>query len=360
MIIKTIANKIISLHKEVMRSFRSQVDYSQFMDYSTHEKMRSKMAIDKYKEWDDAALIKPRPCPLCNNNELEKVLELHSPKRSYSKCVPCDFVFENPFVDEATYNQLYINSFDGTSIIDREFRKESKIDNETMSFYLPLELINKRVRKGKFLDFGCGTGWVMNLAKRNYGYDVYGLDIDKDCIDRASKLIGEPDKVFNGMDLTENELYGNFNIIHSNQNIEHLINPKIYLQKFYDYLDSDGLLFLSFPTSDSFVFNFLREDNGMTQVGHISMFSEKSIRSTLSEIGFVDIDYSHIWIDISAIELFKKIFGVRFSHRNVFIKSKIAIYLLYIPVTIITGLLHSLQHLNILKGNYAYVFAKKP
>ena len=201
----------------------------------------------------------------------------------------------------------------------------------------------------------------MKLARDRYGYDVYGLDIDDNCISMAARLIGDPNRVFNGMTISvrDRTLDNKFDIIHSNQNIEHLLNPNAYVKKFHEMLSSGGLLFLSFPTSDSFVFKFLREKNCMTQVGHISMFSEKSITSVLKENGFANITYQHVWVDISALEILKKLFGIPFIHRNVYIKSRLAILALYIPMCFLTGILHTLQHLKILRGNYAYVFAEK-
>ncbi|MDA8171761.1 MAG: class I SAM-dependent methyltransferase [Nitrospiraceae bacterium] len=353
--------KFKELHKEVMRSMRSYADYSAYVQLIENSRAMTGMLRNRYLEWEEKKLLKERPCPLCGSSKnLERLFRKKDiPLRAYTKCNSCDLVFESPFVDENTYTELYKSSFEGIEKKARDIKENHRINDALITSYKPLELINMRQKSGKFLDFGCGTGWVMNLAKKRFGYDVYGIDIDENAIARAARLIGEPDKVLNGNNYDEGELNGMFDIVHSNQSLEHILNPGMYIRKFYNWLSPGGLLFLSFPVSDSFVFRFLGERNCMSQVGHISMFSRLSITSLLKRNGFTDISFQHTWVDLSALEFIKKLLGVPFTHRQVYVKSKAAIVSLYFPVSLITIVLHSLEHIGFLKGNYGYVFARK-
>ena len=111
--LKEIAVKFRGLHEEVMRSMRSYSDYSTYKALENNGILVAEMLNKQYVEWEKSNQLKERPCPLCNGKDFKKVLQIDMPRRSYTKCLRCDFVFENPFVEEEVYNKLYTTSYEG-------------------------------------------------------------------------------------------------------------------------------------------------------------------------------------------------------------------------------------------------------
>ena len=87
-----------------------------------------------------------------------------------------------------------------------------------------------RAAEGKtVLDAACGTGYGTKMLSE-VAKSVCGVDIDNETIVYASKL--NPEIPFGCMDLTKNfPADGPFDLIVSFETIEHLENPKFFLEK---------------------------------------------------------------------------------------------------------------------------------
>jgi SAM-dependent methyltransferase len=192
------------------------------------------------------------------------------------------------------------------------------------------------------------------LLKASEYYDVFGIDIDPDRMETAREKLGviRGEKIFAFGEIDEAAFAGKFDVIHTNQNLEHLTEPVKYLKKFAEWLKPGGLLFISCPASDSFVFSFLGKHNSMLAVPHVSMFNRRSLSRALSEAGLELKEYRNVTLDLSGLEFIKRILGIKFIHRQSYIESTVLILCLYPPVLVITAFLHVLKRFNIIKGNY--------
>ena len=218
----------------------------------------------------------------------------------------------------------------------------------------------KKEKSGRFLDFGCGTGKILSEAQDRY--DVYGIDMSDFRIQKARERLGDSEgrKIINIHELDEASFREKFDVVHGHQTLEHLLDPVHYLKKFYEWLKPRGILYASSPTADSFAFSFLGNINQMATLGHVSLFNKKSLTHALRLIGFEEIQFRHIILDIPAVDFWKKIFNIDFVHNHSFINSKLLIIVLYPLMLVTTAVLQVLASAGILKGNYFYVFAKKP
>ncbi|NJK90805.1 MAG: class I SAM-dependent methyltransferase [Blastochloris sp.] len=94
-----------------------------------------------------------------------------------------------------------------------------------------------------FLDVGCSTGRVLELAK-TMGFVTTGLDYSKWACDCCTKL---------GHEVRCGSLEGAwpesgiFDVIHSSHTIEHVPDPVVYISEFRRLLKPDGFLMLAFP-----------------------------------------------------------------------------------------------------------------
>lgn len=357
-----LSRKVKTLHETTMNSLRTYNDkgfYFQSYDYMLK---LSDYLYRKYNRWKAKGLLYFRNCPICNSDNTKLILdksEIDGCK--YNKCLDCEFVFQNPIPAQEDYNEIYVSGFGGLDGL--WFRQKEKHGHDEYSLkdpYTPLEWIKKKKKGGTFLDFGCGTGWVLDKAKGSY--DIYGVDIDPGKTRIAREHLGDMEgkKIINLMQLDESYFCERFDVVHTYQFIEHVLDPVHYLKKFYQWLKPSGILFLSAPCSDSFVFSFLGKINSMASPLHPSLFNQRSMGYILQSLGFEQIKFVQVCLDLTATEFWQKLFKINFLHRHLFIENKFLLAVLYPFMLMTTAGLLILYRCGVLKGNYFYVFAKKP
>jgi 2-polyprenyl-3-methyl-5-hydroxy-6-metoxy-1,4-benzoquinol methylase len=99
-------------------------------------------------------------------------------------------------------------------------------------------------KKAKLLDLGCDDGgWTLKLARKIKTKDVSGYEIIKE---RARKAEKRGVNVKLG-DLNEPLSYSNamFDVVHTNQVIEHLNNTDLFLSEIYRILKPNGYAIIS-------------------------------------------------------------------------------------------------------------------
>lgn len=100
----------------------------------------------------------------------------------------------------------------------------------------------------KILDVGCGNGNI-SLPLSSLGFSVVGLDIDENSI---NKIKGK--NIFPNLSLKIGEidtLSEKYNIIIISEVLEHLKNPKIFLDKLKNLLSENGIILFSIPNGYS-------------------------------------------------------------------------------------------------------------
>jgi 2-polyprenyl-3-methyl-5-hydroxy-6-metoxy-1,4-benzoquinol methylase len=109
------------------------------------------------------------------------------------------------------------------------------------------KFITKHVRKNsKILDLGCSYGYLFKYLK---GYKTTGTDISKHAIKVAKKL--NPDSEFHVMNAEQLKLKQKFNLVLALDIFEHLEDPTKVLHNIYNQLETNGLLILTTPNSES-------------------------------------------------------------------------------------------------------------
>lgn len=146
--------------------------------------------------------------------------------------------------------------------------------------------------KGKrILDLGCvgmGANDIIggedNIFGKLQGY-VIGLDINNNGVKELNKL-GYTAKV---QDLNYNyDLHAKFDIVISEENIEHISNLKIYLEAIKKHLKKDGILLLTTPNAMclDFMFHTLIWGHLRVNLNHTHLHSQETIKHLLESEGF--------------------------------------------------------------------------
>ncbi|MFH1833016.1 MAG: class I SAM-dependent methyltransferase [Candidatus Levyibacteriota bacterium] len=144
---------------------------------------------------------------------------------------------------------------------------------------------------GKILDVGCGTGETLSLLKE-VGWNVYGLDLDKDAINIAKKR-GITAKIGSYEEI-ESFPKDYFDAIRLYHVIEHIGDPSVALKLIYLRLKPGGQLILGAPNYNSIVRKIFGSFwYNLDAPRHLFLFSPKNLIALGKKNGFIDphVDY---------------------------------------------------------------------
>jgi protein O-GlcNAc transferase len=142
---------------------------------------------------------------------------------------------------------------------------------------------------GRWLDVGFGNGSLLTTAAE-FGYEVVGLDLREESV-RQLRAVGYE---AHAVALDEYQASEPFDVISMADVLEHMPFPKRALRRAWDLLRPDGLLFLSMPNVDSFVWQ-ISNGNGSNpywgEIEHYHNFGRKRLYALLDECGFQAVRY---------------------------------------------------------------------
>lgn len=151
----------------------------------------------------------------------------------------------------------------------------------------------ERLPPGRAADLGSGSGWIAaQLAAM--GHEVTGVDISASGVAVAKRAF--PEVSFRQGSVYEG--FGEqFDIVVSSEVIEHLYEPRRFIDNIYRGLRPGGVVVLTTPYHgylknlalsifNGWDFHFSVGDEG----GHIKFFSPRSLEALLTEAGFREIE----------------------------------------------------------------------
>jgi len=234
------------------------------------------------------------PCRLCGQKNLLVYSEFSKFKRvtSDSKpwpeggtlviCLSCNCI-QKPNSDawfketERIYNNYTI--YHQSSGSEQEVFDQTSGIACSRSFRL-LQCVNSIIKlppTGRQLDIGCGNGALLRLFGEIYpNWTLNGIELD----DKYKKLVEsiphvEKMYVSNQLDCVEN-LFNCVTMVHV---LEHIINPRDYLEKIHSILAEDAILIIEVP-------NFEKNPYDLLIADHCTHFSEETLSSLLHLSGF--------------------------------------------------------------------------
>ncbi|MGA9364088.1 MAG: class I SAM-dependent methyltransferase [Bacteroidota bacterium] len=154
-----------------------------------------------------------------------------------------------------------------------------------------LDFLDNR-EKGALLEVGSYAGVFLNTAKQ-CGWDVLGIEPQS-----IPRLYSEGKyglkilpTTFEDSDITENSI----DVVIALHVIEHVHDPKSFVQKANILLKKNGILILETPTYDSASFRILKHRERSVRVdGHIYFFTERTLRSLVEKCGFHVLKYGTV------------------------------------------------------------------
>ncbi len=232
--------------------------------------------------------IKIEKCPLCNNSS-----ELHScyntitnidfipgfnPIRKWRLCKECNHIFAE------NYPKNIKNILSNTA-------PEQHINPNIHLLPLlgnRLSEIKKFTKGNKLLEVGTGAGELTSAAKELL-FNITGIEIRSVYAKNVSDRLNIPIYQTDFMDFNTNDL---FDIIILGDVLEHVPTPIKMLEKSYNLLNKEGVIWISTPNFESAFSYIMKDKDPMWRVcEHLNYFSYRSLKNILEKVGFNIIDY---------------------------------------------------------------------
>lgn len=225
-------------------------------------------------------------CPLCKWNR---------PKYFFSdelirivKCEKCGLIYQNPQIPEEVLNKIaYMADY---------YKYYEKREERQMQFYRNrFKSIFNKLKGGKVLDIGCGTGCFLAVAKE-HGLHVYGVDVSP----YAKQAVYEKHGINIYTEPIEKIGFKNneFDFIHMSHVLEHCRDPVSLLVKIRRIIKPGGVLFIEVPNEENFMLKriaitlvrrlFLNNDPDFQKPypEHLVFFTRKTIKKVLEVSGW--------------------------------------------------------------------------
>ena len=225
-------------------------------------------------------------CPVCSFNKSEIYINHYN--INFVRCLRCDL----------TYSEKHPKNFDDF-YSSEDSLKDTLNTDKTRKYRIKrfaverIKILKKFKKRGSLLDFGCGTGWFLEEARKHY--DVMGVEYSdnlRDWLKRKFDISTSKD----GKDIKKK-----FDIITAFDVIEHVPDPLNFLRKLKKKLKKNGIIFVYTPNIDSLGFAYLKEKNNLLNPYHLFYFNSRSFEFLCSKANMKVIETQYKGIDIGDI-----------------------------------------------------------
>ena len=234
-------------------------------------------------------------CPLCESNKLKDIGTVSCDKSpayveglpkhiNWRMCNFCGHVFtDGYFTGEAL--KLIFSKLHQTQTPGVEVESSRSIAGRMVNTVCTA--IGRY--EGRWLDVGFGNGSLMTTASE-FGFDVVGLDLRKENVERLSEY---------SYDVHCKELcsyceFGTFDVVSMADVLEHMPFPRQELQHIKKLLKPKGVLFVSSPNMDSFVWKNLdknQQNPYWSEIEHYHNFGRQQLYGLLIGMDFEPVYY---------------------------------------------------------------------
>jgi 2-polyprenyl-3-methyl-5-hydroxy-6-metoxy-1,4-benzoquinol methylase len=265
-------------------------------------------------------------CPVCSASNLKnhKVVKDYSvSKESFNivLCENCKFQFTNPRPDQDQIGKYY-QSEDYISHSDKANSPVNYIYKIARKYALSSKrrLINSvaKDKKGRLLDYGCGTGYFLDTMKSN-GWKTYGLEPN----DKARAVANSKAKVKSSIDEL-NLKNKKFDIITLWHVLEHIHDLNDTIKVLKTILKEKGKIIIAVPNIESYDSHIFEEQWAAYDVPrHLYHFSQETMNTLMLKHGLKIKQVYPLTLDAYYVSLLSNQYKY---NKNKFLKSLITGY----------------------------------
>jgi len=196
------------------------------------------------------------------------------------KCTRCGLAYLNP---RPTNRKIY-------KYYSQKTYWGGDVKHEKSYSYL-LHILLSRIRKGRILDIGAGTGLFLSIFKKD-NWEISGVEFSKIAVDIARKHNGI---ILQKGDFLEKKFPANyFDVISLNNSLEHLYKPKETLLGVHRVIKKGGIVLITVPNLESIGFKFFRKNwYGIDAPRHLYHFTPATLSKMVSDCGLKVMQVKH-------------------------------------------------------------------
>ncbi len=267
---------------------------------------------------------KLRGCPTCNSEQYKPLFVKDA--HNYVRCDQCRTVYINPIPDDAALAQLYDELGDSyfldSSQLALDHSPEKYIKEIAFLRRVYEKLPGRVMKEERLLEAGCATGSFLVAAKELGFGQVSGLDTSKPAIKYAQQLgLNAIAGDFTTTDQFPSDYY---DVIVMWALLEHLPNPRAFVQRAKDLLSPRGIALASVPNSKSLSARLLGRRWRMVNHLHLNYWTAESLTLLFEEEGLTvtyhetqSINPIVIWGDIRGAKVSTDLFISDYKRTHV-------------------------------------------
>jgi 2-polyprenyl-3-methyl-5-hydroxy-6-metoxy-1,4-benzoquinol methylase len=187
-------------------------------------------------------------CPICENQKPRVVWEKEGLK--YLSCTLCGLAFLSPLkrgsLTEVGEAQSSLTAPDYLEKIAREATIRGQLARFIAAQRLSAYQTLLGTRPASILEIGAGDG-AFSSAYTELGIDYLGVDVNPFIVKEAQKL-GR--NIMYGSSQTAANLKRTFDVVFFSQVLEHILDPKSFLQEVSSLLTPEGIVHIEVPNHD--------------------------------------------------------------------------------------------------------------
>lgn len=230
-------------------------------------------------------------CPCCESNK--NIHEYEKEGFDFVKCCKCNTVYITPRPTVDMLSNFYATSesmkfWNDILFPETELYRKNNLFEERANKVL--SLCNKYINNfNKIVDVGAGYGTFCEVMKeKNIFKEVIAVEpsigLAETCTKRGINTINLPIEKVN---------LENVSVITNFEVIEHLFNPRDFVNSCADILPKDGLLVITTPNIEGFELNMLKTlSPNIGGPDHLNYFTPKSLCILLENCGFEVLEIS--------------------------------------------------------------------
>jgi predicted SAM-dependent methyltransferase len=241
------------------------------------------------------ARIPYESCPLCDGGEMEEARRADCtghplykpglpPVQRWVRCRACGHVFVDGYFTDEALAILFAESHPSQT-------PGYEVESSRYVWAKVVEDVGSLTAedRGRWLDVGFGSGSLLTTAAE-FGWDVVGLDLREANV-RAMREHGFE---AHAIELTRYWPAQPFDVISMADVLEHMPFPRAALDRAWELLAEGGVLFLSMPNADCFLWTTLDkvgQNPYWAELEHLHNFGRRRLYRLLEERGFAPRRY---------------------------------------------------------------------
>jgi glycosyltransferase involved in cell wall biosynthesis/2-polyprenyl-3-methyl-5-hydroxy-6-metoxy-1,4-benzoquinol methylase len=200
-------------------------------------------------------------------------------------CQDCGYLTMFPQPSDEDLAKIYGENYTLMQASQRAKVHFAALKQMTARKYLNLIGRYRGRSSGHLIEIGCGSGDLLAVAS-SMGYQVTGVEYSPhSCAEARERLDGQGE-IIQGQIGAVADRAGSYDVCVLSDVIEHVRDPRSFLNQIYELLVPGGVVFIATPTLDSWSAKFMKNNWMEFKAEHLHYFDQNTLHSLLFQCGF--------------------------------------------------------------------------